>query len=260
MEKARNYSGKPMPAGFEIKWQVVPFFHNIYQPPTVDDPSREYITTVAQNLSNTRYTLEIITDDKGTVPIEAIGVYRPPLGPPPPMGVPENEIQAAKLYPRLVATNPMRIAFDIDQTLIPYDQEFSVERSVPIRIFKPFFKESLRQGTIGLLRQLQAQGCDIWIYTTSGRTSSYLRMWFLLLGIRIGGVVNCHRHTKEVRSPYRSFPNCSKYPPAFGIDLLVDDSEGVVLEGQRHGFSVILVEPSDRNWTERVLEAITNRG
>ena len=150
----------------------------------------------------------------------------------------------------------MRIAFDIDQTLIPWDGEFPVERSVPLPLFAPFFREPLREGTLGLLRQLQAQGCELWVYTTSARSSAYLRLWFLLWGIRIRGVVNCHRHRGEARAfPYR-FPDCSKYPPAFGIDLLVDDSLGVVEEGRRLGFPVLHVDPADLNWTARVLEAV----
>ncbi len=48
----------------------------------------------------------------------------------------------------------------------------------------------------------------------------------------------------------------SKYPPAFGIDLHIDDSEGVGLEGERHGFTVVVVSPEDPDWVTRVLEAV----
>jgi hypothetical protein len=39
------------------------------------------------------------------------------------------------------------------------------------------------------------------------------------------------------------------------ISFDVDDSEGVRLEGEEHGFKVILLEPSDGEWVERVLDA-----
>ena len=48
----------------------------------------------------------------------------------------------------------------------------------------------------------------------------------------------------------------SKYPPAFGIDLHVDDSEGVRMEGDEHGFRVVVVRPDDENWIQRVLDAV----
>ena len=153
----------------------------------------------------------------------------------------------------------MRIAFDVDETLIPYGREFPVERSVPSPLFALWFREQLRQGTTGLLRELAGQGCEVWIYTTSGRTTAYFRSWFLLLGIRLGGVVNRHVHEKVVCASGGGFPRCSKYPPAFDIDLLVDNCRGVVLEGERHGFDVVHVEPADPNWTEVVLEAVRLR-
>ena len=49
---------------------------------------------------------------------------------------------------------------------------------------------------------------------------------------------------------------CSKYPPAFGIDLLVDDSAGVEIEGRRFGFSVVRVAPDDVDWVVKVERAV----
>ena len=51
----------------------------------------------------------------------------------------------------------------------------------------------------------------------------------------------------------------SKYPPAFGIDLHVDDSEGVAEEGKLHRFEVVVVSPYDEDWVARVLKAIQRR-
>ncbi len=48
----------------------------------------------------------------------------------------------------------------------------------------------------------------------------------------------------------------SKYPPAFDIDLHVDDLEGVGMEGAEHGFAVVVVDMRDESWAQRVLEAV----
>ena len=59
--------------------------------------------------------------------------------------------------------------------------------------------------------------------------------------------------------PVNSAPSksaSSKYPPAFGIDLHVDDSEGVGMEGKQHRFRVIVVSPADPEWTTRILDGI----
>ena len=74
-------------------------------------------------------------------------------------------------------------------------------------------------------------------------------------GIRVDGVVNDERPRRELaRRRFSRLP--SKYPPAFGIDLHVDDSEGVLMEGQEYGFRVLVVSPNDERWTERVLNAV----
>jgi hypothetical protein len=71
------------------------------------------------------------------------------------------------------------------------------------------------------------------------------------MGIRLEGVVTlCHHETVVGwRGP-------SKFPPAFGIGLHVDDSPGVALEGQEHGFKVVVVRVDDPHWTRRVEYAV----
>jgi hypothetical protein len=118
------------------------------------------------------------------------------------------------------------------------------------------FGEPLRRGTCSLIRQLRQRGCSIWIYTSSERTPFYIRLWLFLHGIRVDGVINGERHRRELAG--RAFSRLpSKYPPAFGIDLHVDDSEGVLMEGDMHGFRVVVVRPDDEHWTERVLRAVS---
>jgi hypothetical protein len=84
--------------------------------------------------------------------------------------------------------------------------------------------------------------------------SLLIRGWFRSFRIPISGVVNQDRHERVVgrRGP-------SKYPPAFGVNLHVDDSAGVAEEGRRHGFDVVVVAPEDPDRAARVIEAIEGR-
>ena len=50
--------------------------------------------------------------------------------------------------------------------------------------------------------------------------------------------------------------NSSKFPPAFKIDIHVDDSDGIRLEGERFGFKTIIVDPNDPSWTSKVMNSI----
>ena len=113
------------------------------------------------------------------------------------------------------------------------------------------YTEPLRRGTKALMEALRQRQCRIWIYTTSSRPSHYVRAWFRSFGIPLDGVVNQTLHERRVgrRGP-------SKYPPAFHIDLHVDDSVGVALEGQTYQFAVVVVSPEDPGWVAKVLAAV----
>ena len=93
--------------------------------------------------------------------------------------------------------------------------------------------------------------CTLWIYTSSCRCPRYLKAWFASLGIPIEGVVNQARHTHLM-----GWQGPSKFPPAFGIDLHVDDSPGVAMEGVAHRFAVLQIAPEDPDWVQRVLDAV----
>ncbi len=146
----------------------------------------------------------------------------------------------------------MRISFDIDDTLI-------CGPSVPTESTVAWWRrrrypEQLRRGTRALMNQLTQRGCRIWIYTSSDRPVYYLKSWFRSMGIPIEGAINQTRHVQMVgrRGP-------SKYPPAFMIDLHIDDSPGVAMEGTDHQFAVLLVAPEDQNWVDRVLNEVDAR-
>ena len=145
----------------------------------------------------------------------------------------------------------MRIAFDIDGTLTPLGkgQFRCVYLPFPMRLF---FREPLREGARELMCELHADGHELWIYTSSLRSKAYLYLWFYFLGVRLDGAVNGDVHSQALQSrPVKP----SKFPPAFGIDLLIDDSAGVGIEGSRHGFRVLVVDPNDADWIQKVKTA-----
>ncbi|HKS11515.1 MAG TPA: hypothetical protein VJS90_00610 [Pseudomonas sp.] len=163
-------------------------------------------------------------------------------------------LQARQAIVRVFRRPQVRISFDIDDTLACQLYHSDVEHSRLPGFVHRWLGEPLRQGTRSLIRDLRRQGCSIWIYTSSGRTPSYIRRWLLLYGIRVDGVVNSDRHYHGLKGHGLSNPP-SKFPPAFDIDLHVDDSEGVGIEGADHGFRVVVVNPEDENWTRKVLDA-----
>ena len=133
----------------------------------------------------------------------------------------------------------MRISFDLDDTLIMSRPGKSEKQGLLYRIAG---FESLRMGTVALIKKLKTEKHEIFVYTTSYQRSIYIRAVFAYYGIWLDGVVNQTKHNKRFKSSKQSH---SKYPPAFGIDLHVDDSEGVAIEGERGGFAILRVSPDD---------------
>lgn len=145
----------------------------------------------------------------------------------------------------------MIISFDIDNTLIPYSNEFEVENRTLLS--KLVGAESIRKGTIQLFNELENKGYQIWIYTTSFRSPFNLKKTFKSYRLNPTKIINERINQEKLRNN-----NCkaSKNPKLFGIDIHVDDSEGVKIEGEKFGFKTIIINPNDREWTTKIIKKL----
>ena len=147
----------------------------------------------------------------------------------------------------------MRISFDIDDTLIFYDVE---KRSkCHHRLLNG---ERLRDGTVELMKKLQKEN-ELWLYTSSLRSEFVLTACFLLKGIKIQRVVN-HAEHLEILKERNITERCTKLPSYFHIDLHVDNEEGVKMQGDRFGYNVLIIDPDDEKWTDKVLKRVKKLG
>ncbi len=152
----------------------------------------------------------------------------------------------------------MRISFDLDDTLICYQEGVAQEPSRVPWLLRPWVYEPLRLGARDLMRGLSQRGFELWVYTTSYRSPTSVWLWLRCYGIRVRRIINQAVHDRHLRRGPNDYPP-SKLPRFFGIDLHVDDSEGVRLEGREHGFDVVVVSPLDPDWTKQVLQAVERR-
>jgi len=145
----------------------------------------------------------------------------------------------------------MHISFDLDSTLIPHGKEFEAEKRNLVANLLGI--EPIRVGTSQLISDLQRQGHVIHIYTTSFRSKFKIRLMLFYYGIKVGKIINQSQNQRTLRKRNK---NASKYPPAFGFELHIDDSKGVEMEGTKLNFKTIIIKTNDKNWIETIKKEI----
>ncbi|GAA3740962.1 hypothetical protein GCM10022422_25800 [Flavobacterium ginsengisoli] len=144
----------------------------------------------------------------------------------------------------------MIISFDLDDTLISKNK-FKLEK--PILFQRLFGLECIRLGTVDLFKKLKNEKHKIYIYTTSYRSVLRIKWTFYIYGVSVDYIINQQKHQRKIKN--LDF-NCSKFPPMFHIDIHIDDSQGVNLEGEKYGFKTIIISETDENWTQTILKSI----
>ncbi len=123
----------------------------------------------------------------------------------------------------------MRVPFDLDEVLFVSPDTHLTEPPLPFPLNR-FFTERLRLGTPGLVHELQAMGCEVWVYTSSFRSERYIKTLFRCYGIRFDGIVNGDRHLREVQRNNRTILP-QKLPNHYRISLHVDDESVICALG-----------------------------
>lgn len=145
----------------------------------------------------------------------------------------------------------MRISFDLDEVLFVDPAKYQTQPQLRFPLNK-FFKERLRKGTPQLIKSLQKDGYEVWVYTSSFRTETYIRQLFRYYGVRFDGIVNGQRHMNEVQGEKKeTMP--TKLPNRYGISLHVDDEAVVATYGRSYGFDVFQLFAPDEEWAEKIL-------
>ena len=149
----------------------------------------------------------------------------------------------------------MRIAFDLDETLVREYIDFPLEPDNRI-VDHHLSQECLRAGARQLCEELLEAGHELWVYTFSYRSEDQVIRLFRKYGIELHGIINRATHDEMVEDGEAGYDGSLKYPPAFGIDLLIDNLEENGLEGHEWDFEVLIIEETDTFWVKRVWEKI----
>ena len=146
----------------------------------------------------------------------------------------------------------MRVSFDLDEVLFVSPATHKTE-PLPVFPLSRIFRERLRLGTPDVVRTLQQMGYEVWVYTSSFRSERYIRWLFRLYGVRFDGIVNGHRHLKEVQRNNRTvLPQ--KLPNRYRISLHVDDEEVICSLGSQYGFRTYQLDAQDDDWKSKIID------
>ncbi|HEY1122088.1 MAG TPA: hypothetical protein VGE67_10835, partial [Haloferula sp.] len=151
---------------------------------------------------------------------------------------------------------PVLITFDIDDTIRLHGSSQSSEPPAMTWLARLLYREPLRLGFRLLCRDLRALDCRIGIYTTSSRPTGYIRRWMRCYGLTPDLIVNAAVHEAAFAGRHDQARRPSKHPGLFGVDLHIDDSEGVALEAERFGFRALIIDPEDLDWGDTILDAV----
>lgn len=148
----------------------------------------------------------------------------------------------------------MIVSFDLDETLFVNPEKVPTEDNLNFP-FNRIYKDRLRKGTSELLKWINNNNIELWIYTTSFRSERYIKSIFRHYGIKIDNIINGKRHEKEIqKNNTERLP--SKYPAKYHIDLHIDDEISVYQNGISYGFRVYLLKENDILWTENIKNEI----
>lgn len=147
----------------------------------------------------------------------------------------------------------IRVSFDLDETLFVDPQTYKTETR-PMFPFNIIFKERLRLGTVRLIHELQKEGFEVWVYTSSFRSEQYIKLLFLYYNVKFNGIINATRHQKEVQSGHKEILP-QKMPNKYHISLHIDDEEVICSYGREYGFDTYNLNKEDDKWVEKILLA-----
>ena len=146
----------------------------------------------------------------------------------------------------------MRVSFDLDEVLFVSPKTHKTEPLLPFPL-RNFFPERLRLGTPELIWELQIMGYEVWVYTSSFRSISYIRNLFRLYGVKFDGIVNGERHLREVQRDNKiTLPQ--KLPNRYRISLHVDDEEVICSLGRQYGFRTYHLDAEDDDWVQKIIQ------
>ena len=138
------------------------------------------------------------------------------------------------------STNSRCVTIDLDEVLLSEDK-----MSFPYGVF---YKEDLRENTTLLVREIHRLGFDIWVYTGSYRSESYIKGLFSANNCKVDGVVN------GLKYKGKSKKLTDKFKEKYKQIVHVDNSMITLVDTINHNYEIIDLPENKKTWASTVAE------
>lgn len=143
----------------------------------------------------------------------------------------------------------MCVSFDLDEILLTDGEVYPAHKEFSFP-FDRIFPKTLRQNAPILVKELQAQGFDVWVYTGEYYSDAYIRLLFLLHGAKVNGIVSGMRHRKAKSSIREAFSG------RYRISLHVDNEEVICVKTQTKDYQMFALDSVDQDWASEVVSRL----
>lgn len=153
------------------------------------------------------------------------------------------------------SANTKRVTINFDHVLCTSEKHPEAEAKPNLFLcdFARIFKEQLRFGIVSLIRNLQRQGYDVWVYTNTYRSVEYIQLFFKAYNLKVDGIINGadRFRTEHKEQEYRKALS-KKYDLAFHIE-----NDGIFRAlSAKKDYENYELDTTDYHWIDRVLEVI----
>lgn len=143
----------------------------------------------------------------------------------------------------------MCVSFDLDEILLTDGVVYTADKKLAFPANR-VFEKGLRHNAANLIKELQRQGFDVWIYTANYHSEKYIRALFKLYNANPDGVINGLSRNRSKGKIKDAFIN--KYE----LSVHIDNEEIIVVNTKTKEYETLEIEPGEASWASNAIALI----
>lgn len=143
----------------------------------------------------------------------------------------------------------MCVSFDLDEVLLTDGSTYPVHKEFSFP-FDRIYRKTLRRNASILIKELQAMGFDVWIYTGEYYPEAYLRLLFRLHGTKVDGIINGMRHRKTKSKIREAFSN------KYRVSVHIDNENVTCVKTKKKEYEMFFIDSENQDWASEAISRL----